>query len=151
MESIVNKFIKLNSMMNTVCINNDFSMRSCIKIGRMECSLLNYLYKSEKSICMNELSDELKVSHSRITRIVDNLVKKELVTRFPSEVDRRRWFTEITIKGKELSDESVDRNFAQQLKILSKIPRENWEEMYDNMKVYLESYIALLKDEGEQK
>jgi len=65
----------------------------------MECMLLNYLNKIDAPANMNELAKVLNVSHSRVTRIMDNLVNKKLVNRQPSDDDRRCWFAIITDKG----------------------------------------------------
>ena len=82
MKSIVQKYSDLSGMLYKLCSKKERIRRQCLQLGRMECDLLNYLNQIEEPTCMNVLSDELKVSHSRITRIVDTLVDKKLVKRY---------------------------------------------------------------------
>ena len=44
---------------------------------------------------MKELSEHLGVTHSRITHLVDSLIKKNYLVRFPSTDDRRVFYTQI--------------------------------------------------------
>jgi MarR family transcriptional regulator, 2-MHQ and catechol-resistance regulon repressor len=55
-----------------------------------------------KSLPMNALSDELKVTRPDITGIVDRLEKKALVKRIERSTDRRTTDLVITEKGKKL-------------------------------------------------
>ena len=141
MKEHVNKLISVNKKLQALFNENDILLRHCRKIGRMECGLLEHLYKSAKPICMNDLSSHLNVSHSRITRIVDNLVKKELVSRYPSTVDRRRWYTEINELGIEVAESAEAENEELQERIMQQLPKGE----ADNVIKYLEMYIDAFK------
>ena len=118
----------------------DLQQRGCSNIGRMECSLLQYLYKSDKPTCMNDLSTHLCVSHSRITRIVDNLVKKELVRRYPSSEDRRRWYTEITEKGKLVARQAEVDRVDLLVRTLELVPEEKRDEVTEYLAVFIQAF-----------
>jgi len=92
------------------------------------------------------LAKELNVSHSRITRIMDNLVAKQLVIREPSEEDRRCWFAMITEKGKKLAANSLQTVLDQQAKILKKIPAKDVESVYKALQLYVDKYEEILKE-----
>lgn len=141
------KFMELGFKLNQICVHQDILHRNCISIGRMECKLLNYLALTDDAVCMNDLSQEMNVSHSRITRIVDNLVKKEYARRFPSKTDRRRWYTEITSKGREMASKSYEDNLKIQDEIIEKLPEGKTEEIYNAMIIYMEALQQVIKEQ----
>lgn len=57
----------------------------------------------EGSLRMNELASTLDVSMSRATGLVDRLVEKNLVNRWPDPDDRRSVLCALTEQGHELS------------------------------------------------
>lgn len=140
------KFHELITRLQVVLNDIDYTQKACLQAGKMECQLLNYLYKIDTSANMNELAKELNVSHSRVTRIMDNLVNKSLVTRRPSEDDRRCWFAIITEKGKKLAQNSQQTVVDQQEKIIKRLPQAEIDNIYKAFKKYVESYEEVLKE-----
>ena len=140
------KFHELITRLQVVLNDIDYAQKACLQAGRMECQLLNYLYKLNAQANMNELAKELNVSHSRVTRIMDNLVNKSLVTRKPSEEDRRCWYAMITDKGIKLAQNSQQTVIDQQEKIIEKLPKAEVETVLKSFKKYVEAYEAVLKD-----
>lgn len=148
MKNIVEKFAELSGMLYKLCSKKERIRRQCLKLGRMECDLLDYLNRTEEPTCMNILSEVLKVSHSRVTRIVDTLVYKKLMKRYPSKKDRRSWLGEITDKGKVTIDSTLRDFLNLQEDIINKLPQESVEEVYDAMMLYVKAYHEAL-DEKE--
>jgi DNA-binding MarR family transcriptional regulator len=140
------KFHDLITRLKVVMNDIDYAQKACLQAGRMECQLLNYLNKVRKPTNMNELANELNVSHSRVTRIMDNLVNKSLVTRRPSEEDRRCWYAIITDKGIKLADNSQQTVVDQQEKIMKKLPNADIDNVFKAFKKYVEAYEEVLKD-----
>lgn len=124
----------------------DYAQKACLQAGKMECQLLNHLFMVKKPVNMNELAKVLGVSHSRITRIMDNLVSKKLVMRKPSEKDRRCWFAIITDKGKKLAENSQQTVVDHQKKIMSQIPKKEIEAIFNALKTYVEKYENVLEE-----
>lgn len=149
MKNLVDKYSDLSKELYLLCSKKEMIRRKCVNLGRMECDLLNYLNSVNKPICMNDLSVEMKVSHSRITRIVDTLEKKKLVKRFSSKIDRRSWLTEITKKGKEISKKTILDFMNLQEDLLSRLPKDRIETIYQNINLYLTAYRAALKKKEE--
>jgi len=73
---------------------------------------------------MNELADELRLSQSTLTRIVDLLEKKDLARRRPSRDDRRRVEATLTPRGEELYLQVRDRLEAACREILRSLPAD---------------------------
>jgi MarR family transcriptional regulator, transcriptional regulator for hemolysin len=139
-------FHNLITRLQVVLSEIDYAQKACLQAGKMECQLLNHLYMVKKPVNMNELAKVLSVSHSRITRIMDNLVSKKLVVRKPSEKDRRCWFAIITDKGKKLAENSQQTIVDHQKRIISQIPKKEIEEVYKGLKNYVEKYENILEE-----
>ncbi|GAB1366500.1 hypothetical protein MASR1M36_13710 [Candidatus Cloacimonadaceae bacterium] len=140
------KFHGLITRLQVVLSEIDYAQKACLQAGRMECMLLNHLYKIKGPANMNELAKVLNVSHSRVTRIMDNLVSKQLVLRQPSVEDRRCWYALITEKGSKLAENSLQTVVDQQAKIISKLPDKEIDPMFKALKLYVEKYEEVLKE-----
>jgi DNA-binding MarR family transcriptional regulator len=139
-------FHGLITRLQVVLSDIDYAQKACLQAGKMECQLLNHLFVVKEPVNMNELAKVLNVSHSRITRIMDNLVSKKLVVRKPSEKDRRCWFAIITDKGKKLAENSRQTVVDHQRKIIGMIPEKNIEDIFKALKLYVEKYEEVLKE-----
>jgi DNA-binding MarR family transcriptional regulator len=146
MSDYSNKFHNLITRLQVVLSEIDYAQKACLQAGRMECMLLNHLYKIKGPANMNELAKVLNVSHSRVTRIMDNLVSKQLVQRQPSEDDRRCWYALITEKGAKLAENSLQTVVDQQARILKKLSDKEIEPMFKSLKLYVEKYEEVLKE-----
>ncbi len=146
MANYTEKFHELITRLQVVLSDIDYSQKACLQAGKMECHLLNYLFKVKVPANMNELAKVLNVSHSRVTRIMDNLVAKQLVQRKPSEEDRRCWFAIITDKGKKLAENSQRTVVDQQNMIIKRIPEKDLEAVYKAFKTYVDKYEEVLKE-----
>lgn len=146
MKNYAEKFHELITRLQVVLSDIDYAQKACLQTGRMECLLLNHLYETKVPANMNELAKVLNVSHSRVTRIMDNLVNKKLVTRRPSEEDRRCWFAIITEKGMKLAENSQKSILDQQEMLLGKIPEKDIDEIYKGFRKYVEKYEEVLKE-----
>lgn len=140
------KFHELITRLQVILSDIDYSQKACLQAGKMECHLLNYLHSIKSPANMNELAKVLNVSNSRVTRIMDNLVAKKLVTRKPSEQDRRCWFAMITDKGSKLAENSQQTVVDHQKKIISKISEKNLDDIYKAFKTYVDKYEEVLKE-----
>jgi DNA-binding MarR family transcriptional regulator len=113
--------------------------------GKMECQLLHYLCGATAPVNMNDLAMVLEVSHSRVTRIMDNVVEKNLVSRRPSEEDRRCWFAEITERGRKMAEASLQTGIDQQEKIIGIIGAEKTEALVKAFEYYVKAYEKVLE------
>jgi DNA-binding MarR family transcriptional regulator len=86
-------------------------------------------------LTMNELSQEVGLAMSTLTRIVDGLVRKGFISRFPSEIDRRKVCVILTDEGKTLSQNLRDCSQAFWANVLESIPADKKREMIDSFKI----------------
>lgn len=146
MSTSAENFHGLITRLQVVLSEIDYAQKACLLAGKMECQLLNHLYLVKTPVNMNELAKSLNVSHSRVTRIMDNLVSKKLVTRRPSEEDRRCWYAVITEKGRKLAENSQQTVVDQQKRIIEKLPAKEVDNVYKFLKMYIDQYEAVLKE-----
>jgi len=146
MKERTQKFMSLSRILFSLCLKKEMIQRQCSNLGRTECELLNFLDNQEEPVCMNDLAVEMKVSHSRITRIIDALVKKNLVRRFPSKRDRRSWLAKITENGKNASKRTLEDFIEVQERLIAKLPADKIEEIYENVDHYLSVFLEVLKE-----
>lgn len=91
----------------------------------------------KKRLAMNELSQEVGVAVSTLTRIVDVLVRDGIVARRHSEQDRRKVCIELTEKGAELAE--TLKQCAEYFwgAVLTTIPHEKKQEISENLRILL--------------
>lgn len=89
----------------------------------------------KNELTMNELSAEVGLAMSTLTRIVDGLVRKGYISRYPSEHDRRKVCVTLTNEGTSLSKNLRDCSEAFWAKILESVPAEKKREMIDSFKI----------------
>jgi DNA-binding MarR family transcriptional regulator len=144
MEKPLEKFTQLSNEVYTLCSRKHMMQRQCIGLGRMECQLLTHLNNLEEPVCMNDLAHVLRVSHSRITRIIDTLVKKKLVRRFPSKRDRRSWLAEITDVGKKAHEQTVEDFQKIQAQLIKELPQDKLDVIHESLELYLKAFNEVL-------
>ncbi|NQV17974.1 MAG: MarR family transcriptional regulator [Armatimonadetes bacterium] len=145
MEKSVEQYVSLSKILYDLCSKKEMIRRQCLKLGKMECDLLNYLNAVDKPVCMNDLSVQMRVSHSRITRIIDTLVRKKLVKRFPSKRDRRSWLAQITENGKASDKKTISEFTKMQERLIEHLPAERVDAVYECVHLYISTYLEVLK------
>ncbi len=86
-------------------------------------TVLHFLARNGPSI-ISAIAEELQISRPNMTPIIDYLLEKDMIFKYPNPKDKRYFFVEITEKGQET------------LKIKGKV-----------MKDELVSYLSKLSDE----
>lgn len=67
--------------------------------------ILREIRQNEK-ITTTQLAEKISLSQSTVTSILDRLVERNLVSRIRDDVDKRKWFLEISQAGKEIINAS---------------------------------------------
>jgi len=71
--------------------------------------------KDPEAMCVRDIGSRMIEKSSNVPRIIDRLVAKNLVTRFPSTEDKRETLMQLTDTGKETlakANETLDRHTA---------------------------------------
>lgn len=99
----------------------------------------------EGGLTMNELSEAMEVAGSTMTRMVDQLVSKELVCRWHDDEDRRMVRVGLTARGQELRqtlDKALQDFFLQ---AMEKIPEDKRPAILDALDLLSMSMVKALK------
>ena len=89
----------------------------------------------KNELTMNELSREVGLAMSTLTRIVDGLVRKGYINRYPSERDRRKVCVILTEEGRTLANNLRECSQAFWAEILASIPDDRKRVMIESFKL----------------
>ena len=78
----------------------------------------------KKQLTVNQLAQEMSLSSSRVTRIIDSLVAKKLVVRESSENDRRIYNLSLIPTGEKLAKELIEDHIKIHEEIIKNIPKQ---------------------------
>lgn len=84
-------------------------------------------------ITTTELAEKISLSQSTVTSILDRLVDRGLVSRNRDEIDKRKWFLEISNDGKAIVDSSpsaVQQDFVDSF---LQLPEKEQKSMLDTL------------------
>ena len=139
---MANKQVESFSAIMSQCIQKiialDRAEKVCYGVTISQAYAIGAIHKSE-IITMKELSQELGLAISTLTRIIDVLVRDEIVCRNQSDLDRRKVNICLTEKGKYLAEKLRDCGEKFWEKIFEAIPNEKKKEITDNLNLLLKA------------
>jgi len=110
--------------------------------------------KDYKGITMKQLSDNMGLATSTMTRNIDKMVKIGYLERIRGELDRRQVLIRLTGKGKELVKNIHESERYFTLKVVNEIPETEWDNVLHSMNLLLrafqkrrEAHIAVRKNQ----
>jgi DNA-binding MarR family transcriptional regulator len=110
--------------------------------------VLILLSQSSTPLTMSELSSELKVPMSTATRIVDGLVRGEMVERVNDPSDRRVVRVDMSKNGRELYEQGMDFNKQRVNRLLKVFSSE---EQMQLLKLMNKLFDSLASENEQQK
>ena len=116
----------------------DRNEKSCHGVTLSQHYAIDALYR-KKVLTMNELSREMGLAISTLTRIVDVLVRDGFVSRSHSKQDRRKVCIELTEQGKTLAESLNSHTELFWRRILETIPAEKKPHIIDDLKILLKA------------
>ena len=78
----------------------------------------------ENCMSTGDLAEKMCVAKSRITRIVDGLVRKGLVSRMENKNDRRVILLKLTQKGRKIAEEQAEFMLQLHKEVLENLPQK---------------------------
>ncbi len=127
MPDTASKSIELADIISILFTNcqlkeNLFVAQFGVSIVEFRC--LRVLFR-HPDITVNRLAQKMSLTSSRITRIVDGLVKKNLVNRISGQDDRRVYYVMLTSHGRELAEKMLHEYVIMHEDILRPISAED--------------------------
>ncbi|MCP4723581.1 MAG: MarR family transcriptional regulator [bacterium] len=102
----------------------------CCGVSVSQCYILETL-NTYGSMNVQDLADKMHLKISTITRVLDQLVKKEFVTRIQDPKDMRYRLVELTKEGRKIHNKLWSTVFASEKAIFDDIEPENREVVLD--------------------
>ena len=78
----------------------------------------------KKQLTVNQLAQEMSLTSSRVTRIIDGLVAKKMVVRESGENDRRVYNLSLTPTGEKLANDLIQNHIKIHEEIIKNIPKQ---------------------------
>ena len=136
-----NKFFsEMNQLMRMLTVL-DRNELVCYGVTVSQCYTIKALF-TKKRLTMNELSSELGLAVSTLTRIIDILVRDEIVIRERSADDRRKIYIKLTEKGKDLAIKLRECSENYMMEILEYIPVEKRTVIVDSLEMINNAVIS---------
>ena len=112
----------------------DRDQKGCCGVTMSQCYTIEALAQNG-TLSMNELSEQMGVTMSTMTRVVNVLVRDGVVRRKSNPKDRRQVCVELTAKGSDLALrlKCCAEEYSKQ--ILQQVPREQREEVLKSLKL----------------
>ncbi|MDZ7264365.1 MAG: MarR family transcriptional regulator [candidate division KSB1 bacterium] len=119
--------IELAGMIARLFTNcNEKESRHAAQLGLsvVEFRCLRAIFEN-KHLTVNQLAQAMSLTSSRITRIIDELVTRKLVSRINDKNDRRVINLSLTPEGEKLAQKSIDHYLKIHEEIIKYIPAED--------------------------
>ena len=121
---------EITSLLFSNCNEKEARLAAKFGVSSVESRCLRILFQ-QKELTVNQLAQELSLTSSRITRIVDGLVDKQLVQRSAGEKDRRVFHISLTATGEKLSADLHDDHIKIHTEIINNIPEKYHRTMFE--------------------
>jgi DNA-binding MarR family transcriptional regulator len=99
------------------------------------------LLKKDQFISVGELAKKMGLSNSRLTRIIDGLVSKEVIKREINSDDRRVMEVTLTTEGIRMAESVKEKYYQSQSDIIEGIPKDKATQMLNSLEI-LKSAIS---------
>ena len=118
-------------------------------VSIVEFRCLSILYENSE-LTVKNLAQKMNLTSSRITRIIDGLVKKDYVKRLSGQEDRRVYNLILTAKSHKLAAEMIGNYIKIHDEILNKIPANLQQSMIDSLSYLNEAVDDWIRNNGIQ-
>lgn len=135
--SHLNFSITMNRLFHKIMVM-DRAEKFCYGVTIPQAFTIDILSRRD-SVTMNELSLELGVAISTLTRIIDVLARDEIVCRKSCEGDRRKVLICLTEKGRDLAGKLQKCTLQFWAKIFESIPNNKREDISSNLRMLLKA------------
>jgi DNA-binding MarR family transcriptional regulator len=114
------------------------SGKCCHGVTLSQCHTLDLLFK-KGDLTMNELSRQMGLAKSTMTRIVNNMVREGWIEQVKNQQDRRLVNVRLTQKGKKMAETLGVSSQEYVQRILKHIPSERIPQVVESLKWIVKS------------
>jgi DNA-binding MarR family transcriptional regulator len=106
----------------------------CYGVTLPQCYTIETLDRKGR-LSMKEMAQSQGVTVSTMTRVIDVMVRDEIIERVPQPGDRRKVCIQLTGKGKDLAMKLRDCTDLYTMQLLDHIPEEKREQVMESMEL----------------
>lgn len=110
----------------------------CCGVSLVQSHILFEIQRA-KQLTLNEISATLGLDNSTLSRHIQGLVERNLVTRTQSPTDRRYVLISLTEEGEKYENDITDQMNVYNLEILSHVPKEKREQVLESVDLLLKA------------
>ena len=114
----------------------------CCSVNKTQCFLIVEIGR-KPGISVKDLADILRIDKSGVSRLVEDLVRKEFVERNPSAEDRRFVTLHLLPKGQERFEKIEHDMYYKFQEVLEQIPKNKREQVIESLRLYNEACIIM--------
>ena len=145
MKRWVQEVDKVLSDLTLVFLQLERSGKCCHGVTLSQCHTLDLLSKKE-NLAMNELSKQMGLAKSTMTRIVNNMIREGWIEQFKDEGDRRLVNVRLTLKGKKMAERLDFSSREYVRRILRHIPSEKIPQIVASLKLIMNSVVREVQE-----
>jgi DNA-binding MarR family transcriptional regulator len=141
-EDVVKRWVQeldaILSSLSLVFIQLERSGKCCQGVTLSQCHTLDVLSRNG-DLTMNELSRQMGLAKSTMTRIVNTMVRKGWLDRKRDQGDRRRVNVRLTAEGRAMSENVNHSSRAYVQRILKHLPAEKIPQLVESLNLVVRS------------
>jgi DNA-binding MarR family transcriptional regulator len=135
--------IRLRKLRADFPIGCDLRMNELWALGKIE----HAVGCSGTGIGNTEIQEELQITKSAVSQMLDSLVEKGYVERTLDTIDRRRMCVTITESGRRVLKQMSDHANIVAEKVSAKMGEANVQQMFDLLNEFIDTYLDVQKDQ----
>lgn len=134
--------IRLRKLKTVFPAGNDLHMNELFALGR----IYHAVHTSKGSISNTEIQEELQVTKSAVSQMLDSLAEKGYIDRKPDANDRRRMCVTITPEGEQILWRM--RQYAGRLtdEVVKRMGEEKIEQMFALFNEFIDVFVDVQKE-----
>ena len=123
-----------------------YDIRKKYNLTMNEILLLIYLLKNKNQNTARDVVDKINITKSHVSKSVESLVSKGIITRYQDKEDKKIIHLEILNKDSDIIKDIEQNNIEINIKILEGIPEEDIEVFKKCLKLIIENIYKMLKE-----
>jgi len=121
---------EITSLLFSNCNEKESRHAATYGLSAVEFRCVRRLFEKGQ-LTVNQMAQEMSLTSSRVTRIIDGLVVKKLVNRISGKNDRRVFNLSLSPKGEKLAQDSIKDHIKIHEEIIKNIPEDYHQSMIE--------------------
>lgn len=134
--------VRLRKLKTAFSAGNDLHMNELFALGR----IYHAVHTSKGSISNAEIQEELQVTKSAVSQMLDSLAEKGYIDRKPDANDRRRMSVTITAEGEQILWRMRQQVGRLTEEVVKRMGEEKIAQMFDLFNEFIDVFVDVQKE-----